>query len=320
MKILLRQCQSPGDILMLTAAVRDLKRAHPYIEVNVETPAAALWDHNPLLDRSITAENADRVIHIGYPLINSADRLPYHFIHAFRKELALQLGLDIPQGEFRADLYLSDEEKEPSSLLDGIGPYWVVDAGYKSDFTLKNWGTSRYQQVVDILRGEVRFVQIGEAHPDHFHRELSGVVSLVGKTSLRDLIRVVNHAAGVLTPVSFPMHLCAALPLPDGGLRPCVVVAGGREPAHWEQYPGHAFFQNVGMFDCCRTQSCWRSRVEKLNDGQSADESICRHPVENTAGDKTGLCMAAIDPDSIAATIANFTNAGEITRNLAETI
>lgn len=306
MRILLRHYRSPGDILMLTAAVRDLKRAHPYIKVNVDTSAAPLWDNNPFLSRDVTADNADRVIDIEYPLIDDSDALPYHFIHSFRKELQLQLGLAIPQGPFRPDVYLSENEKNPLPLSRELGDYWIVDAGYKKDFTLKNWGLSRYQEVVDLLRGAVTFVQIGEGNPDHVHRGLNNVIDMIGKTGIRDFMRLVYHSSGVLTPVSFPMHLSAALPLPDGGLRPCVVVAGAREPAHWEQYPGHVFFSNVGMFDCCREKSCWRSRAVALNDGSDCDNSLCACPHNDKNGETVGSCMAAIEPAVVADAIFKF--------------
>jgi ADP-heptose:LPS heptosyltransferase len=39
MKIFLKQNQSPGDILMLTAAVRDLKRSFPDFHINCRTSA-----------------------------------------------------------------------------------------------------------------------------------------------------------------------------------------------------------------------------------------------------------------------------------------
>jgi ADP-heptose:LPS heptosyltransferase len=306
MKILIRHYLCPGDVLMLTAAVRDLKKAHPYLEINVETSAMELWDNNPYLNRSINENNADKIINAEYPLINQSDSLPYHFIHAFRKELQLHLGLNIPQGDFKPDIHLSDEEKQPLPELENIKRYWLVDAGYKTDFTLKNWGLSRYQQVIDFLSGSVNFVQIGENHPQHVHKKLNNVFSMVGKTAIRQFIRLMYNASGVLTPVSFPMHLSAAIPMPDGRIRPCVVIAGAREPAHWEQYPGHTFLSNVGMFDCCRNKSCWKSRAQKLNDGSDCDESICQKPFTGVDGECVGTCMAMIDPAVVALTIKNF--------------
>ena len=49
-QLILRNHQSPGDIVMLTAAVRDLKRAlGAAVAVDVRTPCPALWEHNPHL-------------------------------------------------------------------------------------------------------------------------------------------------------------------------------------------------------------------------------------------------------------------------------
>jgi len=302
MKLFLKNFQCPGDILMLTAAVRDLKRAVPSVSVNVATSAPDLWANNPYLDRSVTEANADRVISIGYPLIHQSDRLPYHFIHAFRKELELQTGLRIPQGDFRGDLHLSETEKTPHPLLNDLQNYWLIDAGYKSDFTLKNWSAANYRKVVEILAGKVRFVQIGARDPGHRHPNLPGVLDLTGKTSIRDLVRIMYYASGVLTPVSFPMHLAAAVPTPDGHLRPCVVVAGAREPVTWEQYPGHVFLHNVGAFDCCRSKACWKSRAARLNDGSEKDSSLCLHPV-SVSGETIGACMHAISTESVASII-----------------
>lgn len=286
---------------MLTAAVRDLKHEIPSIRIGVSTSAGELWAGNPHIDRSVTAENADRVIDLEYPLIHQSDRLPYHFIHAFRKELQLQLGLRIPQGEFRGDLHLSEEERTPHPLLNGVKDYWIIDAGYKLDFTLKNWGHARYRRVVELLAGQVQFVQIGAS--EHRHTALPGVIDLIGKTKIRDLIRIMYGAAGVLTPVSFPMHLAAAVPTADGRLRPCVVVAGAREPSTWEAYPGHVFLHNVGAFDCCRKKACWRSRAVPL--GDQGDRSLCAHPVTDN-GESVGRCMAAITPEVVAGIIEMY--------------
>ena len=47
-KLILRNFQSPGDIVMLTAAVRDLHLAYPgRFATDVRTSCPALWEHNP---------------------------------------------------------------------------------------------------------------------------------------------------------------------------------------------------------------------------------------------------------------------------------
>ncbi len=47
-RLVLRSFQSPGDILMLTAAVRDLHAACPgRFQTDVRTSADAIWENNP---------------------------------------------------------------------------------------------------------------------------------------------------------------------------------------------------------------------------------------------------------------------------------
>jgi hypothetical protein len=62
------------------------------------------------------------------------------------------------------------------------------------------------------------------------------------------------------------MHLAAAVEVPPGmpKNRPCVVVAGGREPPHWEAYPHHQFLHRAGSLLCCDDGGCWKSRVRPL--------------------------------------------------------
>ena len=104
MKIFLTNFQSPGDVLMLTSCVRDLKASHPEISINVQTSAMELWNNNPYLDRRITKANADRVIEMHYPLINQSTQGQFHFIHGFRLYLEEQLGIKICPREFCVDI------------------------------------------------------------------------------------------------------------------------------------------------------------------------------------------------------------------------
>src|SRR5258706_6787323 len=136
-------------------------------------------------------------------------------------------------------------------------PYWIIVAGGKYDYTIKWWHFRRYQKVVDHFLGKIQFVQVGET--GHFHPPLHGVIDLRGKTNLRQIMRLVHHAQGVLCPVTFMMHLAAAVEAPAGRLqeRPCVVVAGGREPPAWEAYPAHRFLHTVGALPCCSTGGFW---------------------------------------------------------------
>lgn len=301
LKLLLRNGQCPGDVLMLTAAVRDLHRAHhAKFQLAVDTPYPELWENNPYITSTDVMGEPDQVIECEYPLVNRANHRPYHFIHGFIEDLERKLQLKIPAGSFCGDLHLSQQETiAPPAHGVGDGPYWVMVAGGKEDITTKWWNTDSYQAVVDHFQGKIRFVQCGAAGDIHF--PLRNVLDLVGKTGLREFIRLIYHANGVVCPVTFAMHVAAAVPMrPDRPtLKPCVVIAGGREPPHWEMYPGHQFLHTVGALDCCALGGCWKSRCQPIGDGSAADDSLCLYPVRVRDDLQIARCMTMISPKKV---------------------
>lgn len=276
---------SPGDVVMLTAAVRDLHKSYPRMfQTEVKTSGGAIWEHNPHVQK-ITDGLKVQEIPCAYPLIHSSNRTPHHFIHGFIQDLGDKLGVKIKPTEFKGDIYLSDDERCWMSQVQEITkmpvPFWIIGAGGKFDFTAKWWPVERYQQVVDHFAGRILFVQVGEKH--HHHPALHSVLDLRGKTNLRQMIRLMHHAQGVLCPVTLHMHLAAAVPVRKGmpKNRPCVVVAGGREPAQWEAYPHHQYLHRNGMLPCCDQGGCWKSRVVPLGDKDPKDalNKLCTHVV-----------------------------------------
>jgi len=276
-KLILRNFQSPGDIVMLTAAVRDLHRAHAgEFETDVRTSCPALWLHNPYLTPLDGADPHVEAIDCHYPLIHQSNTVPAHFLHAFPAYLNQVLGTRIRVTEFKGDIHLSQDEKSwcagVTATSPGAVPYWLLVSGGKLDYTIKWWAPERYQQVVDHFRGRIQFVQVGEAA--HHHPPLAGVVDLRGRTDLRQLVLLVHRAQGIISPVSLLMHLAAAVETPEGSAnkRPCVVVAGGREPPHFSAYPHHQFIHSVGALTCCQDGGCWKSRTLPLGDGDAKDQ------------------------------------------------
>jgi ADP-heptose:LPS heptosyltransferase len=275
-KLILRNFQSAGDIVMLTAAVRDLHRSYPgEFLTDVRTPFGDLWAHNPYITRIQESESGVEVIDCHYPLINQSNNTPCHFLHAFPAYLNDLLGLRIRVTDFKGDIHISDEERtwfsEVESVKGSIGPFWLLVSGGKLDYTIKWWDHDRYQEVVDHFKDRIQFVQVGER--SHHHPSLRGVVDLRGRTTLRQLVRLMYHAQGVISPVSLLMHLAAAVETPPGAPRnrPCVVVAGGREPPHFTAYPHHQFIHTVGALRCCPDGGCWKSRTLPLGDGDEKD-------------------------------------------------
>lgn len=315
MKVFIKNTQSPGDVLMLTAAVRDLKLAHPDVEIGVRTTAKALWENNPHINHKMRESDADIVISSEYDLINQSNQLPYHFIHGFRMDLEKKLDLTIPATCFHGDIHLSDEEKNWVSQIEETGhknDYWIIMAGGKYDFTAKWWNPSSYQRVVNKLKTEVKFVQCGSS--EHWHPKLSGVIDMIGKTDIRQFVRLMYHAQGVVCPVTFAMHLAAAVPT-KGGMpknRPCVVIAGGREPAQWEAYPHHRYLSTNGSLMCCDDGGCWKSRCQTIDDGDDKNDDLCINPIAINSELSIPKCMDMISAQDVIRSVNQYFIGGSI--------
>ena len=267
---------------MLTAAVRDLHRCHPgEFVTDVRTPCPHLWENNPHLTRMEETEPGVEIIDCQYPLIHRSNQMPRHFVEGFIDFLGERLGRKITPSAHKGDIHISDREKrwfsQVREVLHEDVPFWIVVAGGKLDYTAKWWDQARFQEVVDHFQGRILFAQIGEK--GHHHPALRDVLDLRGKTDLRQFVRLVYHAQGVLCPVTLAMHLAAAVEVKGGKPknRPCVVVAGGREPPHWEAYPHHQFIHTVGALPCCDNGGCWKSRAVPLGDNDRKDhpDNLC---------------------------------------------
>jgi ADP-heptose:LPS heptosyltransferase len=297
---------------MLTAAVRDLHRAHPgEFLTDVRTSCPALWEHNPYLTPLDESDPEVQVVECHYPLIHQSNTTPAHFLHGFPSFLNQALGLRIRVTEFKGDIHLSEEEKSWTAYVaandEASVPYWLVVAGGKFDYTIKWWDHDRYQRIVDHFRGRIQFVQVGETA--HHHPPLDGVVDLRGQTTLRQLVRLVHRAQGVISPISLLMHLAAAVETPAGAPRnrPCVVIAGGREPPHFTAYPHHQFIHTVGALRCCDNGGCWKSRTLPLGDGDEKD-----HP-DQLCVDVVGRlprCMDMISAEEVIRRVDLFFSGG----------
>ena len=175
-KLILRNFQSAGDIVMLTAAVRDLHRCYPgrYL-TDVRTSCSDLWIGNPWLTPLDESDPCVRVIDCHYPIIHKSNSAPYHFLFGFVEYLNDELGLRIQPTDYRGDIHLTEQEKtwfdKVEEAKGGARPFWLFASGGKWDYTIKWWASSRYQEVVDHFRGRIDFVQVGEiASPSPGHR------------------------------------------------------------------------------------------------------------------------------------------------------
>ena len=240
----------------MTRAVADLKLTFPDWQIDVRTPCPEIWENNPHL--TPLNEDADdvEVFDIHYPGINQSGWRGHHFTDAFREDIENQLGVDIIKTGIRPELHVSDLEKTWINHVEvefgWTKGFWLINAGWKPDNKLKFY--HRWQEVANLFNarfgGEVRLVQIG--HPAHNHDRLRGVYDLVGKTDLRQLIRLCWWAHGTIGPLSFQFVMSAAFQQPH------VVVAAGKEGVRWHIYPHGRYIYTNGTLRCCEWDGCWK--------------------------------------------------------------
>ena len=323
-KILLVNYDSLTDALMLTAAVRDLQLfSFGGYAVDVHTLGMPIWDLNPYITRldwravPYDGESDLAANEYGFPEHNTkiicydteiqvvycstrgyfapSDRLKninaYHRIHSFAYDIGEKLGLSsaVPIGEQRGVVSISDIERGWMSQIEeakNFNNFWLIQTGGAEDKTASWWDIARYQKVVDEFKDKITFVQVGA--PGAPHPRLKGVIDVVGKTDLRQIIRLMYHAAGYVGAPGFLMHLAAATPTraferngrPRPPVRAAVIISGGQEPYQWFAYEGHQVLHNNGMLPCCETGGCGKTRCETPHRLEPYPEQLCTMPIK----------------------------------------
>ena len=314
--------RAPGDVLMVSALVRDLKRTYgDRYDVTVKTNFPAIWRNNPFLANSDLHEAGVEVVKLNEvrAMQRSQNGQQRHYVSAYHWDFEQRTKVRVPLLAPKGDLYLDEIERTQPLVF---GRYWVIVAGGKTDTTNKIWPQMRYQEVVDRLRCYgLRFVQEGAVKAMHAHRPLERVLCLLGRTSQRDLMVNIYHADGVICPVTFPMHLAAVWD------KPCVVIAGGREEPWWEWYgPGehfgpncaavktpHRFLHTVGQLSCCPRVGCWRRRTLALRDNHPEfDKKLCPHPILRPRSETVAECMDMIQVDHVVEAVMSYYTDGTL--------
>ena len=326
-RLIVRNNQAPGDIIVLSAALRDLEIAHPgkYAqEIWVSKGAEEIYWNNPNVTRihpgGRRADGRGAVMYRAqYPLIKSCNQQRKHFILGFVEHMNATLQTKVKLTEFRPHIVMSAAEKKTRPFED---PYWIFLSGGKKDYPAKIWAQSYWQRVIDMTKDRVNWVQCGGGSSNHIlHRPKTGIyANMIARTGCRNFLRLIYHAEGVVCVTTMAMHAAAAFN------KPCVVIEGGREPWWWEAYndetrqlsmrsydPGwspptdddfvpHKYLHTIGKLPCCKQHGCWRKRV--VGGG-----SVCREAV-SVDGQMVPKCKAMISPEMVVAAIDEYLDAG----------
>jgi ADP-heptose:LPS heptosyltransferase len=292
-KVLFKTFLSPGDIMTLTAAIESIHIQFPNeFLTGVATSQQEIFSNNPHIVPLFEYDDDVKVIDVHYDSINVSNQTSAQFIRGYTDFISKELQIPLTLQVNRPYVYLSDEEKATRLIP---GDYAIINAGVKDCYTCKQWPIEYYQEVVNRTRN-VQWAQVGESHPQHFHPKLTGVVDLIGKTTIREFLSLVANCRGAIGPVTFLMHSCAAFE------KQYICLNGGREPVAWVQYPKQQTLHTIGMLDCCQDNACWKSRVIPLGDDNDDPKYVCRYPI-TTGLAPYGKCMSLITPDDVTSII-----------------
>lgn len=309
-----------GDIVVMTSAIRAFAEARPDFKVAVDTTHPDVWINNPHLT-PIDTMDQPVVVPISYKsLLDQSNQRNVHFTAGYLHDINRKLGLSIQLRDMRPDIHLTDAEKEFE--FDIERPYWVLMAGGKTDFKTKWWDPLYFQQVVDMMDGYT-IVSVGGADQDYFYTaKVTNVVDLVGKTTIRELIRLVYFSRGVICPVTCGAHMAAAFN------KPCVVIAGGREPYWWQAYTpetwkancttdppegfvGQTFLHAIGRLSCCTYGGCGKTTIDStVNPGNN-----CLH-VRQGPSMKQPACLKLTSPFEVVEAVCSYDSHPRIVQRL----
>ena len=265
-KVLLYFGYAPGDDLLCTAVVRELrKRGRDHVLMVSDhrelfarnrdiTYVRPLWSR---YDRDgSTLAICRRFVRIWggqftrpeYAPIEEGDRRkvpPRHIIAGMCGRAGITGPIDI-----RPYLELNEEEKPAAAWASGQIVIQSNGMAARHPMLNKQWYPGRFQDVVDALAGEVDFIQVGSAADP----PLRHVNDLRGTTGIRETAAILHHARLYVGTVGFLMHLARAVECPG------VIVFGGRE-APWQS----GYVCNINLYSAVPCAPCWRGNTCELD-------------------------------------------------------
>jgi hypothetical protein len=130
----------------------------------------------------------------------------------------------------------------------------------------------------------------------HHQVAIPGAENLLGKTSVRQLMRLIAHADAVLCHVSLPMLIASVF-----GVK-CVVPAGGRENPSLFEGLGVDYLETTERLPCSVKGGCGVfAAVPAHAESHFPPNWLCKDPVETATGEHVGKCMVLVTPEDVVA-------------------
>lgn len=162
-----------------------------------------------------------------------------HAIERYVK-LAAALGCDTAPIEFH--FHVTDEDRQAiSTMLPETQPFAVLLPG--TNWPTKRWPVEHFAALVEPLRQRFGLSSVVAGGPEDvtLAQRIPGAVNLAGKTTLRQLVALLERAAIVVANDSGPMHIASALG------RPMVALFGPTNPVRTGPYGRESTVVRLGL-------------------------------------------------------------------------
>ena len=141
-KVIFKQWQAPGDLLMLTVAIRDFYKMYPLLtEIDVLSCYPEVFFNNPYITNH-PKDGTVPIVDLDYGAArNKLAPLGYHFSDVFIYMINELYDLKVMKTSMRPDIYLTKDEKS-DTILERLGikkPYWLINSGVKNDIPIKGY-------------------------------------------------------------------------------------------------------------------------------------------------------------------------------------
>ena len=262
-KVLLYFGYAPGDDLLCTAVLRELRKRgkdrllmvsdHKGLFEGNPDPAYVrpLWarysrDHSTVsICKRFVRIWGGQFTRLEYAPMKGKDRRLSPSRHVIA-EMCARAGIT---GPVLVRPYLTLEQSERSRAAWASGHIVIQSSGAAARHPAlnKEWYPERFQAVVNALRGELAFVQLGSVQDP----PLQGVKDLRGATSMRQAAAILYHARLYVGLEGFLMHLARTVECP------AVIIFGGRTaPQQLGYICNFNLSSNVACAPCWRSNTC----------------------------------------------------------------
>jgi Glycosyltransferase family 9 (heptosyltransferase) len=251
-QVLLHFGEAVGDDLLCTTVLRELRRRGQQ-GIWMMTRFPDLFAGNPDVDTLVPLNR--QLVELLIQQFGTRFVMPVYTVHDWKNDA----GDPVPPAHILAVMchragivgpvalrpYLQLRPEETAYGQFSPKQIAIHSTGIGATFPMQNkeWMPKRFQEIVDALKGEYTFVQLGSAKDPL----LDGAIDLRGQTTIRQSAAVLSHSLLFVGLVGFLMHLARTVNCRS------VIIYGGRE---LPRQSGYSCNENIANVLSC--SPCWR--------------------------------------------------------------